>query len=106
MSAEVLAVLSGWPGVSSAVPLVGGRPQPLCARWSAADLVVAAELVAAGERSMKALLARAAAEMLGDVAWPGDPGVVFADVDRPEDLFRFGLAPSRPRRRQGTERTR
>ncbi|HET6809541.1 MAG TPA: NTP transferase domain-containing protein, partial [Acidimicrobiales bacterium] len=35
---EVLRLLAGWPGPASVVPVVAGRDQPLCARWSAADL--------------------------------------------------------------------
>lgn len=105
LTAEALAVLSGWPGVSSALPVVGGRPQPLCARWSQADMEVARELVVAGERSMKALLARAAVEMLSEVVWPGDPRRVFADVDTPQDLRRFGLACPGAPGRQSAERT-
>ena len=33
----VLRFLVGWPGTGSVVPVVGGRPQPLCARWSAEE---------------------------------------------------------------------
>src|SRR5690606_28313247 len=38
------------------VPRVDGRAQPLCARYSASALARAGGLVAAGERSMRALL--------------------------------------------------
>ena len=106
VTAESLAVLAGWPGVSSAVPVTGGWPQPLCARWSAADMEVARELVAAGERSMKALLAQAAVEFLSEAVWPGDPRRVFADADTPEDLSRFGLAPSGAPTRSSAKHTR
>ncbi|MGH9029117.1 MAG: molybdenum cofactor guanylyltransferase, partial [Acidimicrobiales bacterium] len=37
VTVAVLRTLAGWPGKSSVVPVVGGRPQPLCARWSASD---------------------------------------------------------------------
>ena len=32
---SVLRTLADWPGSRSVVPMIGGRPQPLCARWSA-----------------------------------------------------------------------
>ena len=43
---SVLRTLADWPGSRSVVPMIGGRPQPLCARWSAQDLEAAADLVA------------------------------------------------------------
>jgi molybdopterin-guanine dinucleotide biosynthesis protein A len=50
----------------------GGRPQPLCARYSATALAMAQSLVAEGQHSMKALLAAV------PVTWldpgPPDPG--------------------------------
>lgn len=58
----------------------GGRPQPLCARYSAVALARARELVAAGQRSMMALLAEVPVE------WLDDSEGVLLDVDTPEDL--------------------
>lgn len=93
VTAEALAVLAGWPGGASAVPMVGGRLQPLCARWSASDLALAKELVAAGERSMRALLEAAKVEVLDESNWSGRARRLFADADTPEDLHRLGVAP-------------
>lgn len=51
-----IAELVSWPTEISVVPVVDGRPQPLCARWSERDLRVAEELIASGHRSMRALI--------------------------------------------------
>ena len=92
MTAGALAVLARWPGGASAVPMVGGRPQPLCARWSSSDLAIAKELVAAGERSMRSLLGAASIEVLDEANWSGRARRLFADADTPEDLHRLGIA--------------
>jgi molybdenum cofactor guanylyltransferase len=89
---EVLEFLARYPGGASVVPVVGGRPQPLCARWSAADLDAASALVAAGERTCTALIAQSKAVVLDDDGWTAVAEArVFADVDVPEDLDRLGL---------------
>jgi molybdopterin-guanine dinucleotide biosynthesis protein A len=88
-----LRMLAGWPGDCSVVPVVAGWPQPLCARWSAADLASVAGLVDAGERSMKALLARPGLVRLDEWSWPAEvTASAFADVDTPADLDRLGLS--------------
>jgi molybdenum cofactor guanylyltransferase len=89
---SVLRTLADWPGSRSVVPMIGGRPQPLCARWSAQDLEAAADLVAAGMRSMQSLLDRQDVELVTEDLWPG--GVdrrAFTDVDTPADLERLAL---------------
>ena len=87
IDAGTLKVLAGWPGRGSVVPRAGGRAQPLCARWSEADLEVARELVEAGERSMKALLVRSGPELVEETFWPSGVAVrLFSDLDTPEDL--------------------
>jgi len=61
-----------------------GRPQPVCARYSMAVLARAPALVAAGHRSVMALLARA------PVIWlDGGGDDALMDVDTPEDLERL-----------------
>jgi molybdopterin-guanine dinucleotide biosynthesis protein A len=86
-------MLADWPGECSAVPVVAGWPQPLCARWSSADLAAATELVDAGERSMKPLLARSRLVLLDEATWPAEVvASAFADVDTPADLDRLGLS--------------
>jgi len=61
-----------------------GEPQPLCARYSVEALAQARELVAAGHRSMRALLA------VAPVMWldAGTDGALL-DVDTPADLERL-----------------
>jgi molybdenum cofactor guanylyltransferase len=69
----------------SVIPRDGtGRAQPLCARYSPTALACAQELLAAGHRSMKALLARV------PVVWidAGADGVLL-DIDTPDDLAAF-----------------
>ncbi|MGH9105387.1 MAG: molybdenum cofactor guanylyltransferase [Acidimicrobiales bacterium] len=92
LSATTLGFIAGYPGGLSVVPLVGGSLQPLCARWSQGDLQLAAELVEAGERSMKALLGRADFVALGPDRWPGwMVEDAFVDLDTPEDLETWSL---------------
>jgi molybdopterin-guanine dinucleotide biosynthesis protein A len=81
-----LTQLVNWPGAGTVVPLLQGRPQPLCARWSAADLDAVAGLVAAGERSLQALLAASAVTLTGAI----DPSRL-VDADTPDELDALGL---------------
>jgi molybdopterin-guanine dinucleotide biosynthesis protein A len=84
----LLAFLRDFPGTGTVVPFVGGRGQPLCARYSAEALRTAGELAAAGERSMRSLLTS-----VPDVQWAG-PRMwasvaderTFTDLDTPDDL--------------------
>jgi molybdopterin-guanine dinucleotide biosynthesis protein A len=92
----LLRFLAGFPGDGSVVPFVGGRAQPLCARYSPEAMEIAERLVAGGERSMRALLREAR-----DVQWAGPRmwgGVAeeraFLDLDTPEDLERLRAAGS------------
>lgn len=100
----VLRALARWPGTGSVVPLVDGWPQPLCARWSASDLLAASDLVAEGRRSMRALLDRPGVLLADESTWPGEMNRrSFADVDSPKDFARLGLgvppsSDSRPER--------
>jgi molybdenum cofactor guanylyltransferase len=92
VAAGDLVVLCRWPGPASVVPMVGGRPQPLCARWSPEELDAAAVLVQAGERSMKALLRRPGIVFVDEERWPsGKAERVFADFDTRSDLAALGL---------------
>lgn len=97
LTAPLLAWLAAYRVSGSVVPLdAGGRPQPLCARYCAADLAVAMRLVSSGRRRMSDLL-----EALTDVAYvdAGAWGPVagpdaLIDVDTPSDLAAFGgMAP-------------
>jgi len=100
LTETVLRMLAEWPGDSSVVPVVAGRPQPLCARWSGADLRSTAWLVDAGERSMRALLSRPGIVFLDESGWPGSVEAgALRDADTRADLDRLGL-----RWRRGSER--
>jgi molybdopterin-guanine dinucleotide biosynthesis protein A len=96
MSVPLLRLLAGWSGEGTVVPVFQGVPQTLCARYSKEALARAELLVAAGARSVRALLAdeTGTAEVTlvppatwGSVALPE----VFADLDTPADLVRLGL---------------
>jgi molybdopterin-guanine dinucleotide biosynthesis protein A len=88
-----LGLLACWPGDVSVLPVVGGRPQPLVARWSSQDLAEADRLVGDGERSMKALLGRPGTVLVDEGLWPaGVTARDFTDVDTPAELERLGLS--------------
>lgn len=72
------------------VPVAGGQPQFLCARYSPTALLAARRLVADGERSMKALLERVPVNWMEEPEWGKVAGVdAFADLDDRDD---FALA--------------
>jgi len=97
LGSAAIGLLAQWPGTTSVVPVVEGRPQPLCARWSAAHLRTAGVLVARGARSMGALLAVGRVELIGESRWSGAvEAASFADVDQPSDLARLGLRRDAP----------
>ncbi len=107
---HVLGRLAGWPGAGSVVPVAGGLPQPLCARWSVAALDAATSLLAT-TRSVRHLVGMddvtlVDAEVLG--AGPG--GLALRDVDRPGDLAELGLTadgiPAQGQRDEGGLRAR
>jgi molybdopterin synthase catalytic subunit len=88
----LLSFLAGRPGSGSVLPVVSGRAQPLCARWSADDLAAAADLVASGERSLRRLPSRERAEVLAEPEWSAvATAEAFADADSPADLEALGL---------------
>jgi molybdopterin-guanine dinucleotide biosynthesis protein A len=89
---SVLRLLVDWDSPGSVVPVVHGRPQPLCARWSARDLDATGPLFARGARSLQHLVTQSDVVLLTEAEW----GLVadeeqFFDVDTPEDLERLGL---------------
>jgi molybdopterin-guanine dinucleotide biosynthesis protein A len=95
MTSGVLAELAEWaPAGTTVVPLVDGCAQPLCARWSQADLKEAYRLVVEGERAVKCLLKRPGIVFLDEKEWrtEGAPRAL-ADVDSPADLRALGLRP-------------
>jgi molybdopterin-guanine dinucleotide biosynthesis protein A len=98
VTAALLRHLATRPGPATAVPVdrrlpEGGqtRPQPLCARYGADALDTAADLVAAGERSLRSLLAVTPVVWVEAGEWEPLAGSgAFADVDTPGDLEAFG----------------
>ena len=80
------------PGAASVVPVVAGRPQWACTRWSIEARTRAAVAYAAGERGLRVL-----AEMPDLVALPTDDDAdAFSDADRPEDLPDGAQPPGSP----------
>lgn len=92
VTAALLRWLAEIPGEASVVPVVAGRMQPLCARWSVADVVEAREAYRQGERSMRPLTERQGI-LLADESWwgPVSGPEGFADVDCPADLDQLSL---------------
>jgi molybdopterin-guanine dinucleotide biosynthesis protein A len=88
LTQSFLAWLAARPGPRSVVPVAAGRAQPLCARYSPGDLLVAAALVAEGARSMHDLLDSIDAETVSEQDWAqgGDGLELLLDVDTPDDL--------------------
>jgi molybdopterin-guanine dinucleotide biosynthesis protein A len=84
--------LAQYPGERSIVPLVEGRLQPLCARWSAHDLRRSVERAAHGSRSLREVLEEMDPVTPRPRDWAGValPSTL-ADADTPDDLERLGL---------------
>jgi molybdopterin-guanine dinucleotide biosynthesis protein A len=87
----LLAWLAAHPAGGSVVPVVDGRPQPLCARYAPADLEVAARLVSTGHQAMRDLLNAIDAHLAGPETWAAAAGGpdALADVDTPADWERL-----------------
>jgi molybdopterin-guanine dinucleotide biosynthesis protein A len=100
---ELLRLLAERPGPATAVPRAGGHPQPLCARYGPEALAAIDGLLAAGERSLRALLATVDSGGSGGgigIGWvepeewePVAGPTAFSDVDTPEDLRRLREGP-------------
>jgi molybdopterin-guanine dinucleotide biosynthesis protein A len=86
----VLDALLAAPRADLVVPVdAEGAPQYVCARYDAALVDVAAGLLAAGERSLRALAATVPADHRHDLA--GFAPDALADVDTPADARRWGI---------------
>ncbi len=93
VSPGLVAWLAAKPGEGSVVPVLDGAPQPLCARWSVADLERAGSQLAGGERSLRRVFGPGT-----DYVTEDDVGTdvwlrLAQDVDTPEDVARLALAP-------------
>jgi len=98
VESPLLALLADWDGGSSAVPTLDGRPQLVCARYGSGALEAARALLAAGERSLRAVLEAVSIDLVPESRWRTVAGAdAFDDLDTPEDLARLGLrAPRLP----------
>ncbi len=98
-----LQLLVDWPAPGAEFSVVPqdsqGRAQPLCARYSPAALACAVELVAAGRRSMGALLEAVPVAWVDGAARSDTPADVLCDVDTPDDLAAFNPATNSAERR-------
>jgi molybdopterin-guanine dinucleotide biosynthesis protein A len=82
-------LVARWTGRPTVVPLAGGEPQVVCARYGADALDAAVAAIGAGERSLRALLDRVEHDRIEPSTWGAvAPADAFADVDTPADLAR------------------
>jgi molybdopterin-guanine dinucleotide biosynthesis protein A len=87
MSVAVLELVAHIPDNNTIVPMVDGRPQPLCARYAPSTLDLCEGLVAQGERSLRTLLDVATVTWLDESVWSAVADArCFADIDTPEDV--------------------
>jgi molybdenum cofactor guanylyltransferase len=90
---DALAELVGWPTETSVVPVVDGRAQPLCARWSASDLEIARTLVESGRRAMRELIeATRPTELVVGFDTVALRAEHLVDFDTPVDVLAHGAA--------------
>jgi len=98
--------LAQYPDERSVVPLVEGRLQPLCARWSALDLRRSVERATHGARSLRELLDEMDPVTVRPNDWAGVAlASTLADADTPDDLERLGLTwrPGEPADKPGIQ---
>ncbi|MGC8512407.1 MAG: formate dehydrogenase accessory sulfurtransferase FdhD [Acidimicrobiales bacterium] len=88
LGTEVLRWLVEYPGYRGVVPVAGGQPQPLCARYSPAEVRAARDVLAGGSRSMRDFLAVGRPRLVdpGTSGAPAGWESLLADVDTPADL--------------------
>lgn len=87
VSEALLVRLASWPGAGTVVPVDrDGMEQPVCARYSRDALDRARVLLAAGERSLRALLRDSDVTRLDDV-----DAAELVDVDTPDEARRWGI---------------
>ncbi len=92
MTTGLLRWLAELPTESTVIPVVEGRAQPLCARWSAADLRRLVELFAAGYRAFRTMYETLDIAFVDERHWTAAASArIFTDTDAPEDLERLGI---------------
>lgn len=88
----MLELLATWPGKDSVLPLVDGQDQPLCARWSEADLRAAEVAATNGDRSLRRLPERSRAVVLPEDVWGRAARArELRDVDTRDELAALAL---------------
>ncbi len=93
MTTGLLRWLAEMPTESTVIPVVEGRAQPLCARWSAGDLDRLVELFASGYRAFKTMYETLDIAFVDDEVWSAAASSrTFTDTDVPEDFERLGIA--------------
>ena len=87
----LVRLIAGHPATTSVLPADDeGRLQPLCARWSPAALAAAADLVASGERSLRALIDAAPVTVMAPAEWRAVAAPhALLDADTPAELARL-----------------
>jgi len=93
LNEHLLRFLVEFDSPGSVVPVVLGRPQPLCAKWGSRDLESTSELLAIGERSLRHLCEQPDVRLLNESEW----GHIaqendFFDIDTLADLQEFRLS--------------
>jgi molybdopterin-guanine dinucleotide biosynthesis protein A len=92
LTRELLHFLATFATTGSAVPVVDGFAQPLCAKWGVADLEQASDLLARGERSVEFLTRAVDVRLIDEFEWSAyATSANFRDVDTPEDARRLGI---------------
>ncbi|HEX3459344.1 MAG TPA: molybdenum cofactor guanylyltransferase [Acidimicrobiales bacterium] len=92
MTRELLEWLAGHPVDRTVIPMVGGRPQPVCARWSGPDLDRLVQLQQSGYRSFKPMYETFDIVFVEPDDWKSvGPSRLLADTDTPDDLRRLGI---------------
>jgi len=92
LTESALRRIADRPGAGSVVPVVAGREQWACARWSPEALVIADTAFAGGERGLRVL---GRVPDLVRISVDDDAGA-FTDVDRPEHLRGLADPPAGP----------
>lgn len=103
--AVLRAVAGAAGGVDIAMPLVGGKEQPLLAAYRKSVLPLAERLLDGGEGRLRALLPLAPHRLIGeDALRRADPDLAsFTNVNRPADLERAAAAIRRGPAPKGAE---
>ena len=89
VTCALLEALRAWlVGADAAVPVVAGRPEPLCAAYGPGGLDAVVARLAAGERRMTSFWPDVSVHEVREteLAGLGDAAALFRNLNRPEDL--------------------